>query len=467
MAAHFIYILLYIFLFPADSVAVLRDSVAVSRDSVLVVRDSVPVVRDSVLVVRDSVPVAADSVSVPTVPFPVEEYLNRADSLRKAYEFRKAVSICKEVLPRLGPDDSLAVSVIENLLRQCENGAGMSDFVYEPQVIDSKVVAKDDFVLWYPFEEGVWHPLSCVSDSLAAGPYPLKAVRPDSSSVVLSSPLPADRALCVALELSDSLMLPDSVRVLPVLSQDGKTVYFSSDELYGMGGYDLYKSEFDDSSGKWGTPVNLGFPFSSPFNDYLLLNTDDGRYTIFASDRDCPADSVRIYVIEFDAMPVRKPLESIDALREMMNLKKPVLKDDAEDVSGPGESAVPENADTRRYMLKMQEVKALRDSIYACGKILDQERVRFAMSDDEKERLNLTGDILRREAALPVLQDSLSRAREELQMIEMEFLFNGIVVDMEPEPEKPSDGRQGGKKDFPFTKGSFGEAVIFSEKTDI
>ena len=118
-------------------------------------------------------------------------------------------------------------------------------------------------------------------------------------------------------------------------------------------------------------------------------------------------------------------------------------------------------------MLKMQEVKALRDSIYACGKILDQERVRFAMSDDEKERLNLTGDILRREAALPVLQDSLSRAREELQMIEMEFLFNGIVVDMEPEPEKPSDGRQGGKKDFPFTKGSFGEAVIFSEKTDI
>ena len=152
MAAHFIYILLYIFLFPADSVAVLRDSVAVSRDSVLVVRDSVPVVRDSVLVVRDSVPVAADSVSVPTVPFPVEEYLNRADYLRKAYEFRKAVSICKEVLPRLGPDDSLAVSVIENLLRQCENGAGMSDFVYEPQVIDSKVVAKDDFVLWYPFE---------------------------------------------------------------------------------------------------------------------------------------------------------------------------------------------------------------------------------------------------------------------------------------------------------------------------
>lgn len=515
MAGHFIYILLYVFLFPADSVAVLRDSAAVSRDSAAVVTDSVLVVRDSVLVAADSAVVfPSDVVAIPdsaaiatrdsaavatrdsaavsmdtavvaipdsasvskdtvrldgAVPvlFPVNEYLERADSLRKVYEFRKAVSVCEEALSGLGPDDSLAVPVIENLLRQCGNGAGMSDFVYEPQVVDSKVVAKGDFILWYPFEEGLWHPLSCASDSLAAGPYPLRAMLPDSSFVVLPSPLPRDKALCAALELSDSLMLPDSVKVLPVLSQDGKTLYFSSEGLYGMGGYDLYKSELDEDSGEWGTPVNLGFPFSSPFNDYLLMNTDDGRHTIFASDRDCPADSVRIYVIEFDAMPVRKPLEGIDALREMMSLKKPVPQESAEEAVRSGESAVPENADTRRYMLKMQEVKALRDSIYACGKALDQERVRFAMSDDEEERLSLTGVILRREAALPVLQDSLSRAREELQMIEMEFLFNGIVVDMEPEPQKPSDGRQDREQEYPFTKRTFGEAVIFSEISDI
>ncbi|MGN0188557.1 MAG: hypothetical protein ACI395_03490 [Candidatus Cryptobacteroides sp.] len=480
-------------LFPADSVALPRDSSAVVRDyavpaadSVVFSRDSVLRTSDSIAFSRDPLPSAADSVAfssdtvlyvvdsvaaprnaaVRYAPIPVERFLERADSLRKAYEFRKAVSVCKEALSAAAPEDSLKVPVIENLLRQCENGAGMSDFVYEPQVVDSKVVAKEDFVLWYPFGDGAWHPLSCASDSLAAGPYPLKAMLPDSSYAVISSPLPSDRALCAALEQSDSLMLPDSVRVLPLLSQDGKTLYFSSDGLYGMGGYDLYKSELDVSSGEWGTPVNLGFPFSSPFNDYLLLNTDDGQHTIFASDRDCPADSVRIYVIDFDAMPVRKPLKSIETLREMMSLRKPVPQETASE-EGHRESAVPENADTRRYMLKMQEVKALRDSIYASGKILDQERSRFAMSDDEEERLTLTGDILRREAALPVLQDSLSRAREELQRIEMEFLFNGIVVDMELEEQKPSPDGGKGTEGYPFSKRKYGETVIFSERSDM
>lgn len=490
MAGHFIYILLYFILFSTDSLASATDSVAYVRDTVALnpvavdsivrdsaVPDSVATARDSVVAVRDTVAAALDTVVTvrDTVAVPVDsvvsvkktlvrEYIQKADSLRKAYEFRKAVSVCQEALSSMGPDDSLDLPEMENLLRQCENAVGMSGFIYEPQVVDSKMVAREDFILWYPFEDGRWHPLSCASDSLAAGPFPLKGMLPDSSAVVLSSALPQDRALCAALYQADSLMLPDSVKVLPVLSQDGKTLYFSSDGLYGMGGYDLYKSEFDESSGEWGRPVNLGFPFSSPFNDYLLLNTDDGRHTIFASDRDCPADSVKIYVIDFDPLPVRKPFEDIGKLRELMSLGKPLPQVTPSNDTASGDSVIPENADTRRYMQKMQEVKALRDAIYDCGKLLDQDRARFAMSDDEQERLVLTGDILKREATLPVLQDSLLRAREELQMIEMEFLFNGIVVDVEPAPEQSPDDRQDAEKGFPFEKKHFGEAIIFTER---
>lgn len=428
MTGHFIYILLYILLFPADSLALSRaDSLALSR---------------------------TDSLAA------------KADSLRKEYEFRKAVSVCEEALSSANPEDSLIVPAIEKLLLQCKNGAGMSDFIYEPEVIDSKTVAKDELVLWPPFGKESWHPLSYASDSIAAGPYPVAAKLPDSTVVLLKSPLPEDKALRVALRQGDSLMLPDSVKVLPVMSQDGKTLYFSSDGLYGMGGYDLYKSELDETSGEWGVPVNLGFPFSSPFNDYLLTETDDGRHTIFASDRDCPADSVRLYVINSDALPVRKPLESIEELRRIMRLQKPAPQDGAERPGNEETSTVPENADTRRYMLKMQEVKTLRDSIYACGKILDQERVRFAVSDDEEERLVLTGNILRREAVLPILQDSLARAREELQLIEMEFLFNGIVLDMDENVQKPGADRKEENQGFPFEKAVFGDAIVFSERLE-
>lgn len=42
----------------------------------------------------------------------------------------------------------------------------------------------------------------------------------------------------------------------PHLSDDEKTLYFASDRPGGLGGFDLYKSEYRD--GKWQDPVNLG-----------------------------------------------------------------------------------------------------------------------------------------------------------------------------------------------------------------
>ena len=55
--------------------------------------------------------------------------------------------------------------------------------------------------------------------------------------------------------------------IFPLLSSDGKTMYFSSDGFYGVGGYDLYKSIWDESSKSWSAPQNLGFPYSSPADD--------------------------------------------------------------------------------------------------------------------------------------------------------------------------------------------------------
>lgn len=47
----------------------------------------------------------------------------------------------------------------------------------------------------------------------------------------------------------------------PTISEDGTTLYFSSDMPGGSGGMDLYKSEY--KNGKWTTPVNLGEPVNT------------------------------------------------------------------------------------------------------------------------------------------------------------------------------------------------------------
>jgi tetratricopeptide (TPR) repeat protein len=51
----------------------------------------------------------------------------------------------------------------------------------------------------------------------------------------------------------------------PFISSNGKFLFFSSDGLPGMGGYDIYYSE--NKSGTWGPPINLGAAFNTVNDD--------------------------------------------------------------------------------------------------------------------------------------------------------------------------------------------------------
>ena len=82
-----------------------------------------------------------------------------------------------------------------------------------------------------------------------------------------------------------------------MLSPDGRRLYFASDGLFGMGGFDLYVTEWDPARKAWGKVRNLGLPFNSEGDDLLFCETPDGRYCLFASNRDCGKDAVTIYVV--------------------------------------------------------------------------------------------------------------------------------------------------------------------------
>jgi outer membrane protein OmpA-like peptidoglycan-associated protein len=71
--------------------------------------------------------------------------------------------------------------------------------------------------------------------------------------------------------------------VSPFLSQDGKTLYFSSYGHPGYGGFDIFKSVFEN--GKWSVPVNLGSPLNTPGNDRYFTIGGSGELGYFASDR--------------------------------------------------------------------------------------------------------------------------------------------------------------------------------------
>ncbi len=71
----------------------------------------------------------------------------------------------------------------------------------------------------------------------------------------------------------------------PYLSPDEKTLYFSSNGHASIGGFDVFRTEFDSMSLTWSEPENLGFPINSPDNEVHFKLNIDGTSGYFSSDR--------------------------------------------------------------------------------------------------------------------------------------------------------------------------------------
>ncbi len=368
-----------------------------------------------------------------TVEMRVEALLHKADSLRMAYDFRAALACYREAIK--AEPDTTRHPYLETQRLLGENGANMMKFVYKPVVVAKKRFSIDDFFLYYPMEDWSWREFPNILDSLGQHPYAKALYAPDDEDVIFFSAqdengvrniyMTEDQdSIWSAPALLDEALVSSSDEVYPTLSGDGGTLYFSSRGLFGMGGYDLYYSTWNRRTKTWDTPVNLGFPFSSPYDDLLYYDSPDGEYTLFASNRECSPDSVYVYVLEHDSMPINTAVDDPRELRELMKLNPPQAVK-AEET----QMTVPENEDTRQYMVKINEVKDLRDSIYICEAEMDEARARYASSDDVKERTELSAEITHLEQLQPLLQSRLENAVAELQSIEMDFLYRGIVID--------------------------------------
>jgi outer membrane protein OmpA-like peptidoglycan-associated protein len=83
----------------------------------------------------------------------------------------------------------------------------------------------------------------------------------------------------------------------PFIDFSGKYLYFSSEGHKGMGGYDIFQSEYDSVEEVWKEPVNLGFPINTPDNDIYYVATDDNKTGYYATVRDGGFGLSDIYMI--------------------------------------------------------------------------------------------------------------------------------------------------------------------------
>ena len=81
----------------------------------------------------------------------------------------------------------------------------------------------------------------------------------------------------------------------PFMLSDGITMYYAAECEESIGGYDIFMTRYDTDEQKFLAPENIGMPFNSPANDYLLVIDEFQQLGWFVTDRNQPADTVCLY----------------------------------------------------------------------------------------------------------------------------------------------------------------------------
>ncbi len=97
------------------------------------------------------------------------------------------------------------------------------------------------------------------------------------------------------LPLSENLNNSDNQR-FPFLLGDGQTLYFAQDGETSLGGYDIFITIFNSENGDFMLPQNVGMPFNSPYNDYMMAIDETLGVGWFISDRNHIPGKLTLYI---------------------------------------------------------------------------------------------------------------------------------------------------------------------------
>lgn len=410
----------------------------------------------SAVVILASAPMLiAQRIAVPEY----ESLMVDAEAYHGDYDFAAAVRTYSEALRKCR--DSVRRVEIEKKLSQSRNGQAMAAYCNRPKVVARKNFSRREFFLYYPLSDRSWRPGPNRLDPHPTIDSPVVWFPRGSKEAYWSMADTAGvRNIYYARDMGTRWSAPYKMpfsssedEVFPIVS--GGKLYFSSKGLYGVGGYDIYVCE-RRADGRWGEPRNLGFPYSSPYDDFLFINSPDGRYSIFASNRDCAADSVSVYVLEYEVMPVSSPVRDVETLQKICKLNPSVDLKKVDNKSAMSASKA-SDPNTELYARKAAEVRRLREEISRVNRELATLRS-FYNSASASEKEEMAEKIVKKEARLPGLQSQLVAANKDLQKTEMDFLLHGVLIDRTRVEAESDNEVVGVESSYTFTRRSLGSS---------
>lgn len=232
----------------------------------------------------------------------INAYLYVSKAYYDMYRYEDAIENLEKHIYWLKEKDR-SIEQAEELMKKYRKGERLIRNVEDIIVIDSFVVDKPNFLDAYKLEKQAGS-IDIVNDD--KNDIMTEFVNEMGDKKILSAKdEDGNKKLYASVKLIDKWSKPQRLRGIndemtdlnfPFLASDGTTLYFSAKGDDSLGGYDLYITRADSEENSYFKPDNLGYPFNSVYNDYMLAIDEFNKLGWFASDRFQPEDKVCIYV---------------------------------------------------------------------------------------------------------------------------------------------------------------------------
>ena len=234
----------------------------------------------------------------------VESYRYLAVIYSSSFRFTEAAEMWEEYIEQMvkKKENTEAyekqLDIVEKMLR-------MKDKTEDVQIIDSIVVNKDQILSAYFLNEdcGV---MQMYQDFFQASGH--------SESIVYINPK-GDQAYYARSSFDGRYTLFTQSKLLdtwtdekaifaadtadnnyPFVLGDGVTLYFASKGNGSIGGYDLFITRYNTNTNSYLAPEQLGMPFNSTANDYMMVVDEAKGLGWFVSDRNQPEGKACVYL---------------------------------------------------------------------------------------------------------------------------------------------------------------------------
>lgn len=227
-----------------------------------------------------------------------EELMTRA---RQAfYDYNPELAL--ESIEALRSDKKADINAADSLESRVNRMSEMIQRVEDVAIIDSINVDREDFFRSYRLAPTAGRLLAPaeLGDDFEAAEQTVVFMPEDGSFMIWGT----DNGLVESARLTDgtweeAVSLGDVLNAggtanYPFQLADGTTLYYATDGDDSLGGLDIYISQRNRDG--FAVPQNMGMPYNSPYDDYMLAIDEETGAGWFATDRNRLGDMVTIYV---------------------------------------------------------------------------------------------------------------------------------------------------------------------------